>query len=196
MATAATGWVAAHHLFKPLTMVIALALVARAPALPGRAWLLAALAGSLVGDVFLMLEGFFIPGLVAFLLAHLAYIGRLRLDAPWFASRRTLLGVAAIAGLVYGLLWTGGLPADLRFPVAVYVCAIGGMAAQAMGRATVLGDGASRAVAVGAACFMASDALLAVNRFVTHLPAQAFWVLSTYYAAQCLLVMGLLRSKR
>jgi sterol desaturase/sphingolipid hydroxylase (fatty acid hydroxylase superfamily)/uncharacterized membrane protein YhhN len=196
MATAATGWVAAHLLFKPLAMLVAIALVARAPAHPGRVWLLAALAASLVGDVFLMVDGYFIPGLVAFLLAHAAYIARFRLDAPWLVNRRALLVVAAVALGMFTVLWTGGLPADLRFPVAVYVCAIALMAAQAMGRATVLRDSASWMVAAGAACFMASDALLAVNRFVTPLPAQAFWVLSTYYAAQCLMVMGLLRSKR
>lgn len=41
---------------------------------------------------------------------------------------------------------------------------------------------------------MVSDALLAINRFVLPLPASALWVLGSYYAAQCLLVMGLLRT--
>lgn len=194
MATAATGWTDAHRLFKPLTMLIALALVLRAPSQPGRGWLLAALAGSLAGDVFLMLDGFFIPGLVAFLLAHIAYILRLRQDAPWLASRRALAVVAAVGLGVYAVLWTGGLPAALRLPVALYVCAIGLMAAQAFGRAAVRRDTPARLVAAGAACFMVSDALLAINRFVLPLPASALWVLGSYYAAQCLLVMGLLRT--
>jgi sterol desaturase/sphingolipid hydroxylase (fatty acid hydroxylase superfamily) len=77
MATAVFGWTEAHRVFKPLAMLLALARVLRVPATPGRGWLLAALVGSLAGDVFLMFEGFFIPGRVAFLLAHLAYIARL-----------------------------------------------------------------------------------------------------------------------
>ena len=194
MATAAVDATAAHRLFKPLTMGVALALVARAPAQPGRAWLMAALAASLAGDVFLMFDGFFIPGLLAFLLAHLAYTARLRRDAPWLASRRVLWAVAAVGLGVYAVLWQGGLPEDLRAPVAVYVCAIGLMAAQAIGRATVHRDAAARVVVTGAACFMASDALLAINRFVTPLPAADLWVLGSYGAAQCLLVMGLLRT--
>lgn len=194
MATAVFGWTEAHRVFKPLAMLVALARVLRAPATPGRGVLLAALAGSLAGDVFLMFEGYFIPGLVAFLLAHLAYIARLRQDAPWLASRRAWLGVAAVGLGVYALLWTGGLPAALRLPVVVYVCAIGLMAAQAFGRAAVLRDAPARMVAVGAACFMVSDTLLALNRFVVPLPAQALWVLGSYYAAQGLLVMGLLRA--
>lgn len=44
----------------------------------------------LAGLQFLMLPGLFIAGLLAFLLAHLAYIARFRQDAPWFASHAAL----------------------------------------------------------------------------------------------------------
>lgn len=87
IASAATGWVELHHLFKPLTLVLALALLVqalRAPntSLRGGPWLLAALATSLAGAVFLLLPGLFIPGLLAFLLAHLAYTMVLSQDVP------------------------------------------------------------------------------------------------------------------
>jgi len=201
MATAATGWMGAHHVLKPLAMGVALAIVAHAkrppaPAWPAGTWLLLALTASLAGDFLLMFEGQFLPGLVAFLLAHLAYIACFRQGVPWLPNQRALWAVGAVGLGMYALLWAGGLPVDLRLPVAVYVCAIGLMASQAIGRSKVMGDGPSRLVAVGAACFMASDALLAINRFVTPLPEPAFWVLTSYYAAQCLMVMGLLRSRR
>ena len=38
-----------------------------------------------------------------------------------------------------------------------------------------------------------SDSLLATNRFVTPLPMAQVWVLATYYAAQALIVAGMLR---
>jgi uncharacterized membrane protein YhhN len=161
----------------------------------GHAWLLAALLGSLAGDVFLMFPGFFMPGLVAFLLAHLAYIALLRQDAPLFASPRTWLGVGAVALLVCAVLWTGGLPVGLRAPVAAYVLVIAAMAALAIGRAQVLGNTAARLVALGAVCFMLSDTTLAINRFVAPLPHSAVWVLGSYCAAQCLIVMGWLRGQ-
>lgn len=197
-AAAALGWTEAHRVFKPLTMVIAIGLVLGRPqhsATPvaGGRWLLLALAGSLAGDVFLMLDGLFIPGLAAFLLAHAAYIAVFRQDAPWIASRRAAAGVALVAAGMYALLWFGGLPAALRWPVAAYVLAIGLMASQALGRAHLLRDGPSRMVAAGALCFMLSDGLLAINRFVTPLSAAPLWVLTSYYAAQCLMVMGWLR---
>ena len=43
-------------------------------------------------------------------------------------------------------------------------------------------------MAVGACFFMLSDALLAINRFVSPLPLASLWVLSTYYVAQMLIV--------
>ena len=205
MATSASGLLEWHRVFKPLTMGIAIVVVAwhgqrtKRPATEtahsGHAWLLAALLGSLAGDVFLMFPGFFIPGLVAFLLAHLAYIVLFRRDAPVFASPRAWLIVGAMAGLMFGVLWTGGLPAGLRAPVAAYVVAIACMTALAAGRAQVLGDRAAQLVALGAACFMLSDATLAINRFVTPLSHSPVWVLGSYYAAQCLIVMGWLRSR-
>jgi alkylglycerol monooxygenase len=209
MATSASGLIEWHRVFKPLTMLIAIALVLRhwqqtrqptrqrdsTQPQSGHAWLLAALLGSLAGDVFLMFPGFFMPGLVAFLLAHLAYIALLRQDAPLFASPRAWLGVGALALLVYAVLWTGGLPTGLRAPIAAYVLAIAAMAALAIGRSQVLCHRAARLVALGALCFMVSDATLAINRFVTPLPHSAVWVLASYYAAQCLIVMGWLRGQ-
>ena len=47
-----------------------------------------------------------------------------------------------------------------------------------------------RQVALGAGFFMLSDSLLATNRFVQPLPWSQVWVLSTYYAAQALIVGG------
>ena len=204
MATAATGLVDLHRLFKPLTMGFALMVVAQAGLVArnggqsstrGIGWLLTALAASLAGDAFLMFDGFFLPGLLAFLLAHLAYIALLRQDAPWLAAPRAALVIALVGLAVFVLLWIGGLPAALRVPVAVYVLAIAVMASWAVSRATVLADGPAWAVAVGAISFLISDATLAVNRFVMPLPHSAVWVLTTYYAAQCLMVMGWLRGR-
>jgi alkylglycerol monooxygenase len=198
-ATAALGHIELHRVFKPLTMLIAIVFVVgqQAPMRPGgrfsfEKWLLAAaLAASLAGDAFLMFPGFFIPGLVSFLVAHLLYIALFRRDAPWFASRGALAATLAVGGGMYAFLWQGGLPVALRIPVAAYVVVIALMAAQAIGRAAVLRDRAALGVAIGAGFFMLSDSLLAVNRFVSPLPMSQVWVLSTYYAAQLLIVYHL-----
>ena len=93
-------------------------------------------------------------------------------------------------------LW-GGLGSDttLKIAVGAYVLVIALMAAQAIGRGTVLRDASSTAVALGACIFMASDTLIAINRFVQPLPMAGLWVLSTYYTAQILIVLHVLPDK-
>ena len=190
-ATAAAGFVDLHRVFKPLAMVLAIAFVAwRARGAGGTArfdgLLMLALAFSLAGDVFLMFDGYFIPGLVSFLLAHLCYIALFRDGAPWMASHKALAIVLALGAGMYAFLFPS-LPGVLKVAVAAYTLVICAMAAQAIGRATVLRTPASIAVAVGACIFMLSDTLLAINKFAQPLPLSQLWVLATYYAAQVLI---------
>ncbi len=198
-ATAALGFIEWHRVFKPLAMVLAMAfVVVRAGGLGGLrrfdALLLGALAMSLAGDVFLMFPGYFIPGLVSFLAAHVLYIALFRQGVDWFQSRRALAVTLGVGAAMYAFLWAGGLPAALRVPVAAYVVVIALMAAQAIGRAMVQRDAASVGVAIGAGFFMISDSLLATNKFVSPLPMAQVWVLGTYYVAQILIVRHALRA--
>ncbi|MDR3005412.1 MAG: lysoplasmalogenase family protein [Acidovorax sp.] len=205
-ATAALGLREWHWLFKPLTLAIALVYVATYAnqALVSdsehgkkqKAWILGALFFSLLGDICLMLDGLFIPGLVCFLLAHLCYTACFRCDAPWLAHRGALLGISLLACVVYTFLCLGGLPAALRLPVLAYVAVIALMAAQAWGRFAVQGGQPAWLVALGSSFFMASDTLLATDRFVQQLPWATAGVLSTYFVAQALMVQGCINGLR
>ncbi len=192
--TGAFGPADLHLLLKPLTMLIAIGYVAvYAYATRAKGYfylnLIAALAASMVGDVFLMLPGdWFIAGLASFLVAHLFYLALFRRGIPRFASRVGLAGTLAAGAVMYGWIWPGLTEPALKLAVAAYVVVIALMAAQAIGRAVTLGDGASRAVAVGACVFMLSDTLIAINRFVIPLPLASLWVLSSYYLAQIMIV--------
>jgi uncharacterized membrane protein YhhN len=189
-ATSATGLDGLHMVFKPLAMVLAIACVLQR-GLGGRveALLVAALALSLVGDVFLMLSGYFIPGLAAFLLAHVCYVLLFRQGLSWFPSGRALAGTLAAGTAMYAFLFPT-LDPVLKLAVAAYTLVIALMAAQAIGRALVLRDAPSVAVAIGALFFMASDSLLAVNKFAMPLPMAQFAVLATYYVAQVLIALN------
>lgn len=191
---ATLGQTALYMVFKPLTMVLAIAWIAmnRGQAAPYgvrfKAALLLGLVASLAGDMFLLFPGYFIHGLLAFLIAHLAYIALFSQGVGLFPRKGPLLLTLAVGTGMYTFLWHGGLPPGLRAPVAAYVLVIACMAAQALGRAQSLGNSQARAVATGACLFMLSDALLATNRFVLPLPLAPLWILGTYYAAQVLIV--------
>lgn len=188
------GWTPLHFICKPLTMLLAMGLVLRRTDVFGpdphfQRLLLAALLASLVGDVFLMLPGnFFLFGLASFLLAHLCYIALFRLGVPWFASHRALFGTLGAGAAMYAWVWPGLTEPMLKLAVAGYVGIISLMVAQAIGRALTLGNRAAMAVAFGAGLFMLSDSLIAIDRFVSPLPLAPLWVLSSYYAAQLLMV--------
>jgi alkylglycerol monooxygenase len=191
-ATSVQGWMTAHQVFKPLALLLAIAVVATRSGWmrQQRAFdskLLAALLLCLTGDVLLMLPGLFIPGLVAFLLGHLCFLALFRQGVRWFASRTALACTLGAAVAMYAALFPFLGPV-LKGAVAAYALVIALMAAQAIGRATLLRDAPATAVAIGAVFFMLSDGLLAINRFAHPLPMAQFWVLATYYAAQVLIV--------
>lgn len=164
----------------------------------GPVLLMAALALSAAGDAFLAHEGErpFLGGLASFLFAHLAYVAlfatagggaEILLAQPWRAAL-PLLAAAASVVLLFRLLPAVG-PA-LRLPVAAYVAAIVAMVVTA---ATV----PAPVVMLGAVLFLASDAILAIEKFLLAPDSRhrvwagpAVWVL--YYLAQLAITLGFL----
>ena len=150
--------------------------------------LLAGLMLSWCGDVALLWprEGFLL-GLVAFLLAHLAYLVAFTRVARLAARPLSFAAYAVVAGAILWALWPG-VPVALRAPVVAYVVCLASMAAQAavVWRCTAPGPERSRAgvLALGGALFVASDALLATNRFAAALPWANLFILATYWSAQ------------
>ena len=188
---------------KPLTTVLVIVHAARRgePGDARRRALLAGLALSLVGDVALLWpQQGFLPGLVAFLLAHLAYLWGFTRGVRLASSPAAFAGYALLAAAVLALLWPG-VPAGLRPPVLAYVVCLAAMAAQAacVWRAALARGPAAavpavaygRLAAIGGGLFLCSDALLAFNRFHTPLPLATLWILATYWAAQWLIASAL-----
>jgi len=174
-----------HYLFKPLTTLLIAAMVWMATTGHGyRRAVLAGLLLSALGDVFLMLPGdWFAFGLGSFLLAHLCYLRAFRLRGDWFRPIWPVLAYGVVAAAVLACLWPH-LPAELKIPVVVYVAALAGMAAQAACVWRQRPDRAAAAAAMGGACFVLSDALLAIDRFAIAIPLASVWVLLSYWAAQ------------
>jgi len=172
--TAAVGALAglALHVGSPVLLVLALAL-------------------SALGDAFLAHEGdvAFLGGLGSFLAAHIVYAVLFVSIGPGFAD-------APLPGLLAVVLFGAGMgtlmvrkAGPLALPVAAYVLAI---AVMGLGGVTLGG-----LVLLGAALFMASDAILGSEKFLMsetsslrRLTSPAVWVL--YYAGQVLITLGLL----
>jgi uncharacterized membrane protein YhhN len=188
----AAAWCWLHWLCKPLATGLILLLVWRtdAPVSPRyRRWIAAGVVCSLMGDVLLMVpHDLFVPGLLAFLLGHLCFLGAFLGDSRFASHPPLLLASLGFGALNLWLLW-GSISATLRMPVIVYVVVLASMAGQALGRARVFAlradpqVHAAKLAAAGALMFMLSDCLLAWNRFHGAIPLSSLWVLSTYYLA-------------
>ena len=188
-------WLA--FVFKPLATVLVIAFAAqRAGDSPARRrWVLAGLVLSLAGDVALLWpQQGFVPGLVAFLLAHLCYLAAFTRGVRFAVQPLAFVAYALVAGGVLSLLWPG-VPGALRVPVVAYVVALATMAAQAACWWWQARGGAAEAharlAAVGGALFVVSDALLATNKFQGPLAYASVWVLATYWLAQWLIASSL-----
>jgi uncharacterized membrane protein YhhN len=180
----ALGLPALNFIFKPLATLFIIAHAwQRGIGTPQRRWVLAALMCSLAGDVALMWpQQGFLPGLMSFLLAHLAYLVAFTRGHRLAARPVVFAPYALIATVVLSLLWPG-VPGALRLPVLAYVACLAVMAAQA-GVVWRQGGPRGAVLALGGALFMCSDALLATNKFAGPLPLAGLWILASYWAAQ------------
>lgn len=145
-------------------------------------WLTAGLALSVAGDVCLLSKAKapFLAGLVAFLLAHLAYAAAFfPLSSP---SRGVLAALLAAAALVLWRLWPH--LGAMRLPVSAYTAVITAMLWLALG--VHRGD-----VVAGALLFYASDLLVARGTFVAPGKANQLLGWPLYYAGQYLLASSL-----
>ncbi|MEO7731773.1 MAG: lysoplasmalogenase [Kofleriaceae bacterium] len=145
-----------------------------------------------IGDACLLGTGkrWFLGGLVAFLLGHLAYVAGIAMiepaalwptDAGWLAA----LPIGA-AALVLASLWPR--LGSMRLPVIGYVVTITVMvvAAIAATRGQALPEPNRGRLIVGACVFFASDVAVARDRFVAHRFTNKLWGLPAYYAGQLL----------
>jgi uncharacterized membrane protein YhhN len=156
--------------------------------------LLAGLALSWCGDMFLIgtSRTAFLSGLVAFLLAHVAYVAafiRHGYNRTW--TLLSAIPVAIVAVLVYNWLQPH-IPAELDTPVRSYIAVISLMVVYAFG---TRGAGGSKLILAGALLFYLSDLSVAALRLVqTDWPTYILG-LPLYYGGQLCLALSVSHSR-
>jgi sterol desaturase/sphingolipid hydroxylase (fatty acid hydroxylase superfamily)/uncharacterized membrane protein YhhN len=192
----ALGLSGTEDIAKPMAMAVLIAAVTvRGGQVDVKRLVIGALAASLFGDALLLWPSLFVAGLVAFLVAHGFYIAAFTRGVGFLPSRAALAAIAALASCIVFYLWPR-VGADLKAPIVIYVGVIAVMAAQAAGRASVLGDRQALAVAGGALVFMLSDTTLALAKFSGVAWPADQWTLPTYYLAQGLITFFVLPRTR
>ena len=158
---------------------------------------------SLIGDVALMFQHIdefnFLIGLGAFLIAHLCYC---------IAFLHNITEVGGSDGLTVSLAWSAAivifavvfawdlvprLDEGLSLPVIAYISVITCMAVLAAFRWLRTFQQSFWLIMSGALLFMASDSMLAFNRFIRPFAGAHAAIILTYAAAQLLITLGALR---
>ena len=151
---------------------------------------------SWMGDILLQLNGFFIPGLICFLTAHIFYIlflSATKSDSTSFFKLRPVMLIAVMAYLIelMHLLWPylGGM----KFPVLIYGITISTMLSAALWQYQKLENKTASYLIIGALFFVASDSILAFNKFKNTFEFSGVYIMSTYIVAQLFIVLGAIR---
>ena len=168
---------------------------------PSKNILLTALLFSWIGDVILLFadigEIYFILGLVSFLIAHITYCvlfnkqitGEIQINKPLFGIGSLVIAFYLV-GMIYVLMPSLG---DLKIPVIVYAAVISTMLLFAFNGYLIWQKNGALYIFLGAAVFVVSDSILAVNKFHTAIQKSSFFIMLTYLLAQYLIVIGVLK---
>jgi alkenylglycerophosphocholine hydrolase len=190
-----------EYFAKPAVMICLFLALYSGTSLQGNAfWFGLGVIFSLLGDVLLIsLERMFLPGLLAFVLAHICYVTGFREEIVTVTAWSLILAVFIAINVgrllrrIVGAMRAKGQQ-GLVIPVLAYGTVISVMLYAAM--STIYNPtwktNASFFVSLGAFLFCASDAILAWNKFVSPIKNGRDWNISLYYLGQIGLMAGVI----
>lgn len=144
-------------------------------------------------------EDFFMLGLLAFLITQIFYtlaFNTTKGKNTIFTSRiYMLILIAGYGGLLLWLLYNKLVTPEgnYRAPVIVYTIVILTMLASALNRYGKVNGVSYMLVSIGAILFVASDSMIAINRFLEKFDFARILIMSTYITAQYLIAIGCIK---
>jgi uncharacterized membrane protein YhhN len=196
------NWLRLEYLAKPAVMIVLFLWLWTSTGLSGVSlWFGLGILLSLIGDVLLMisLDRLFLAGLVAFLLAHVAYMIGFNIPIPeisaWGLFLAVMIGLGGtriIRSILAPLVANG--KGRMRIPIIIYSVVISLMLLSAMLKLTDLTWSANAAVLVslGAFLFYISDIILAWNKFVSPIQHGRIYNIAAYHLGQITLIAGVI----
>lgn len=196
------GWRRVEYVVKPAVMIVLfLWLITSAGREGALLWFGLGVLFSLAGDVLLMLslDRFFLPGLGAFLLAHLTYVIGFNTPLPeisvWGIGLAFIIGLGGarvIRRILASVVAKG--QGRLRMPIAVYGIVISLMLLSAMLKQfdVTWEAGAALLVSVGAFLFYLSDIILAWSKFAAPIRNGRIYNIAAYHLGQIALIAGVI----
>jgi len=161
--------------------------------------IIGALLFSWIGDILLLFDDYFIPGLISFLTAHIFYIlafvklSNKESNKVSFIFITTLFVIAYLTTFLTLIKSSLG---DMMIPVFVYGLVISVMLWVALNRKNKTSSKSFSLTTIGACLFVLSDSLIAWNMFHSIILYADFLIMLTYLSAQVMIVSGLISSPK
>ena len=133
----------------------------------------------LLGDSFLLLETFFIYGLVSFLIAHLIFLFAFIKSQGWQWRPKIILVLLPIAAAIF--IFISKDLGDLYIPVIIYLIIILLMSWQGWAMSLNPKLKQHRFLGLAVSLFLFSDALIAINKFSYNFSFSGVLILSSYW---------------
>lgn len=196
------NWDRLEYVAKPAVMIVLFLWLFTSVGLNGALlWFGLGIFFSLIGDVLLMisLDRFFLAGLIAFLLAHIAYAIGFNIPVSETSAWGFILAVMIALGgsrIIRRIL--DALPAQgeshMRIPIIIYSLVISVMLLSAMMKIMDFSWNANAAalVSIGAFLFYLSDIILAWNKFVAPIAHGRSYNIAAYHLGQIALIAGVI----
>ena len=192
-------WSRLEYVAKPAVMIVLFIWLWASAGMNGTLiWFGLGIFFSLLGDVLLMisLDRMFLAGLVAFLLAHIAYLIGFNIPLPMFSAWSLVFAVMVGLGgtrIIRRILESVGNN-RMRRPIIVYSLVISLMLLSAMMKLTDVtwSVNASALVSLGAFLFYLSDIVLAWNKFVAPIQHGRIYNIGLYHLGQITLIAGVI----
>ena len=179
-----------QYIFKPLTMLAIILLAFLHTSTPPTFYqqmIIAGLIFSTIGDVLLIDSKRFVQGLSSFLLAHICFIVA-------FAS---VLSTPNFPSLIFYVVYLAGFSAvlwkhlgKLKLPVIVYSLTLAAMSWLALSKTIEHHNHHTFHAFIGSLMFVASDSLLAFNKFKSAFRFAEGLILATYFLAQLFIALS------
>jgi len=193
---------ALHFICKPLLLIVLLlyfSVSIKGVQTKTTGFIQIALVFSWVGDVLLMFVEFnklyFIGGLLAFLICHILYILAFSKSVEGQESYIKKRPLSTLPFIIIGtFLYYSLYPNldELKVPVLLYTSVIILMVIFSLNRIENVSMKSFRLVYYGAIIFMISDAVLAINKFLSPIENADIMIMATYILAQFLIVEGII----
>jgi uncharacterized membrane protein YhhN len=195
-------WIRLEYLAKPAVMLVLFLWLWTSTKLSGATlWFGLGILLSLTGDILLMisLDRLFMAGLVAFLLAHLAYLVGFNIPIPQISAWGFFLAIMVGLGgmrVIRRILTSlaASRQGRMRTPIVIYGTVISLMLLSAMMKMTDFTWNANAAtlVSVGAFLFYVSDIILAWHKFVAPIKNGRIYNIGAYHLGQTMLIAGVI----